>query len=243
MDRPAASGYRANLWLRIATRVLARVGEVEAREFGKLRRRAERLPWRRFVPPGAAIAVRASASRCRLYHTGALAETAVLAVADAVPGVRAARDDEDADVTFWSAAWRRFIFSADASGERLHRRGARVETGARAAARDAGGRAAGAGRLDAGRGARAIRCAARAPSSSRRRCRRWAARRGASAPSPSRAGRCWPSRGAARGAAREARAGARAPAAPGRADHRLRSRSAPIRAPAATPSGAASRRT
>jgi 23S rRNA G2445 N2-methylase RlmL/predicted rRNA methylase YqxC with S4 and FtsJ domains len=128
---PPASGYRANLWSRVATRVLARVGDVEAREFGKLRHRAARLPWRMFVPGGASVAARASASHCRLYHTGALAEAAVLAVADAVPGVRAAKRDEDADVTLLlRGVDDRFTFSADASGERLHRRGARIETGA-----------------------------------------------------------------------------------------------------------------
>ena len=49
---PPASGLRVNLLSRVATRVLARVGEVEAREFGKLRHRAARLPWREFVAPG-----------------------------------------------------------------------------------------------------------------------------------------------------------------------------------------------
>jgi putative N6-adenine-specific DNA methylase len=127
---PAASGYRANLWSRVTTRVLARVGEVEAREFGKLRRRAGKLPWRTFVPRGASVAARASASHCRLYHTGALAEAAVLAVADAVPGARAAAKGEDADLTLLvRGVDDRFTFSADASGEILHRRGARVETG------------------------------------------------------------------------------------------------------------------
>jgi len=128
---PPESGARANLWLRVATRVLARVGEVEGREFGKLRRRAAGLPWSTFVPPGASIEVRASASHCRLYHTGALAETTVLAVADAVAGAHAAAPQTDADVTILVRGTDdRFMFSADASGERLHRRGARVETGA-----------------------------------------------------------------------------------------------------------------
>jgi len=129
---PLTSGYRANVWSRITTRVLARVGEVEAREFGKLRRRAARLPWPAFVAPGATVAVRASASHCRLYHTGALAEAAALAVADAVPGARAAKKGEEdgADVTLLvRGVDDRFMFSADASGELLHRRGARVETG------------------------------------------------------------------------------------------------------------------
>jgi len=128
---PVESGYRVDLWSRIATRVLARVGDVEAREFGRLRRRAAGLPWRRFVGPGASIAARASASHCRLYHTGALAEAAVLAVADAVSGARAAKREEEADVTLLvRGVDDRFTFSVDASGERLHRRGARVEAGA-----------------------------------------------------------------------------------------------------------------
>jgi putative N6-adenine-specific DNA methylase len=126
-----AAGWGANLWLRIATRVLVRAGEVEATDFGKLRRRAAHLPWRAFVPEGAAIAVRASATRCRLYHTGALADTVALAVADAIPGAHAAADGEPAAVGILARGDHdRFTLSIDASGERLHMRGARTEVGA-----------------------------------------------------------------------------------------------------------------
>ncbi|HEY2729074.1 MAG TPA: SAM-dependent methyltransferase [Polyangia bacterium] len=143
---PPGVGARANLWLRVATRVLARVGEVDAREFGKLRRGLARLPWAPFVPEGATVAVRASASRCRLYHTGAIAESVVLGLGDAVPGVRAAakatpqEDDGDASASapgetptttvYVRGVGDRFTFSVDASGELLHRRGARTEVGA-----------------------------------------------------------------------------------------------------------------
>jgi putative N6-adenine-specific DNA methylase len=128
---PPASGLRANLWLRIATRVLARAGEVKAREFGPLRRHAARLPWGAFVAPGATISVRASAARCRLYHTGALSESVALAVTDAVPGARATTERKEADVEILVRGVEdRFTFSVDASGDRLHLRGARVETGA-----------------------------------------------------------------------------------------------------------------
>jgi putative N6-adenine-specific DNA methylase len=137
-------GFAANLWLRTATRVLARVGTAEARDFGKLRRRAAGLPWDRFITRGATVTIRASTSRSRLYHTGALAETAALAIADAVPGVRLAEKNEKNDQDDESEAATstegptvlvrgfedRFTFSVDASGERLHRRGARVEIGA-----------------------------------------------------------------------------------------------------------------
>jgi putative N6-adenine-specific DNA methylase len=127
---PLEAGYRANLWLRVATRVLARVGEVEAREFGKLRRRLAGLSWAAFVAPGAPIAVRASASRCRLYHTGALAETVAAAVGDAVKGARAAAAGEEPAVSILLRGEDdRFTASVDASGELLHRRGARVEIG------------------------------------------------------------------------------------------------------------------
>jgi putative N6-adenine-specific DNA methylase len=128
---PAIEGYRANLWLRLATRVLARIGTVEAREFGKLRRRAATLNWGAFVAPGASIALRASTNRCRLYHTGAITETAALAIGDAVKGARVAADDETADVSILvRGAEDHFTFSIDASGDRLHRRGARIEVGA-----------------------------------------------------------------------------------------------------------------
>ena len=89
---PPASGYRANLW---SARRDARAGArrrgrgARVRQAAPPRRRAS--PGARSSPPGATVAARASASRCRLYHTGALAEAAVLAVADAVPGARAAK--------------------------------------------------------------------------------------------------------------------------------------------------------
>jgi len=123
-------GLRANLWLRVATRVLARVGEVEASDFGKLRRRAAGLPWRRFLAAGTPLAIRASTSRCRLYHTGAIAETLALAIGDAVPGARAADPGEGPPLAILARGEDdRFTLSADASGELLHRRGARLEAG------------------------------------------------------------------------------------------------------------------
>jgi putative N6-adenine-specific DNA methylase len=145
---PLAVGARANLWLRIATRVLARVGDVDAREFGKLRRGLARLPWASFVARGATVAVRATTTRCRLYHTGAIAESVVLGLGDAVGDVQAApkasapqqghepeeRADEEAGAPVTTVYVRgvgdKFTFSVDASGELLHRRGARIEVGA-----------------------------------------------------------------------------------------------------------------
>jgi putative N6-adenine-specific DNA methylase len=144
---PPAVGARANLWLRVATRVLARVGDVEAREFGKLRRRLAHLPWAPFVEAGATVAVRASVTKCRLYHTGGIAEQVLLGLGDAVGQVRAATKakeatgdpDDDAPASpseaptatiYVRGVGNRFTFSIDASGELLHKRGARTEVGA-----------------------------------------------------------------------------------------------------------------
>jgi putative N6-adenine-specific DNA methylase len=136
-------GARANLWLRIATRVLLRAGTVEAREFAKLRRGLARLPWASLVPAGATLAVRATTTRCRLYHTGAIAEQVLLGVGDIVRDVRAFEkaavaadgggDDEAVEATttiYVRGVGDQFTFSVDATGELLHRRGARTEIGA-----------------------------------------------------------------------------------------------------------------
>jgi putative N6-adenine-specific DNA methylase len=127
---PLSVGMRANLHSRVATRVLLRLGEVEARQFAELRRRVGKLPWEDFVPAGQPLRVDASASRCRLYHTGALEETVALALGDRVGSLpEAASEDEAATRVLVRGHEDRFVISVDSSGELLHRRGWRVETG------------------------------------------------------------------------------------------------------------------
>jgi putative N6-adenine-specific DNA methylase len=136
---PPEVGYRANLALRVATRVLARLGEVRAREFGKLRHGVGALPWEALIAPGVPIKVSTSASRCRLYHTGAIAETVELAIADrlarhgtpAPPAADAGNAEPPAAQTVMlRGVDDRFTISIDSSGERLHRRGWRQENAA-----------------------------------------------------------------------------------------------------------------
>ena len=111
--------YRANLWLRTATRVLVRVGEVEAREFARLRRGVEKLPWRRFLG-GGALEFHVSQTRSRLYHTGAVAENLELALRDAA--------GKDAGGAIYARGERdRWTLSVDSSGELLHKRGWRLD--------------------------------------------------------------------------------------------------------------------
>jgi putative N6-adenine-specific DNA methylase len=117
--------YRANLWLRTATRVLVRVGQFEAREFAKLRRRASTLPWEQFLDGKRAVAVNASQSGSRLYHTGAIAENLTAAIGDRV---RARSGDGDEQKILVRGVADHWTVSVDSSGELLHRRGWRQES-------------------------------------------------------------------------------------------------------------------
>jgi len=130
----------ANLGSRIATRILVRMGEVKARDFAPLRRSLAKFPWRSFVPVGRALRIDVSTSHCRLYHTGALADTLSLAVEDCV-GKLPVRDKSTAAASPISEDNRttrillrgqddRFVASVDSSGALLHRRGWRLEAGA-----------------------------------------------------------------------------------------------------------------
>ena len=134
---PLAVGMAANLHLRIASRVLVRLGQVKARDFAPLRRQLAKLPWERFLPRDRPLRVDVSTSRCRLYHSKALAETLELAVRDSLgtlPPRPPRSDDDDQSTDELSRVLLRgeedhFTVSVDASGDLLHRRGWRLETG------------------------------------------------------------------------------------------------------------------
>ena len=105
---------RANLSVAIPTRVLVRVARFEARDFATLERRVRALDWSRF---GRGFAPRAACHASRLHHTGAIEER----LGRWLPaGETALLVRFDRDVC---------TLSVDTSGERLHKRGWRVETG------------------------------------------------------------------------------------------------------------------
>jgi len=132
---PLALGMHANLALRIPTRLLLRLGQARAREFGKLRHQLARLPWEQVLPPDAAVRITASASHCRLYHTGAIDETVRAAIGDRTgrqpqkaPGLEPAEDGA-APLVLVRGLDDLWTISVDSSGERLNRRGWRTEAG------------------------------------------------------------------------------------------------------------------
>jgi len=74
--------YRANLYLRTASRVLVRLGQFYAAEFPELRRKAGRLLWENYLAPERSIALRVTCQKSRLYHETAVAERVAGAIGD-----------------------------------------------------------------------------------------------------------------------------------------------------------------
>lgn len=72
--------YEANLWLRTASRVLARLGRFHASTFYELERRAKKLQWEEFLPASGLVRLRVTCRKSRLYHSDAVAERVLSAI-------------------------------------------------------------------------------------------------------------------------------------------------------------------
>ncbi|MAM24469.1 MAG: RNA methyltransferase [Rhodobacteraceae bacterium] len=118
--------WRANLELRCATRVLARIGSFMAFHLAQLDKRARRFEWGRVLRADVPLQVQVTTRKSKIYHAGAAAqriETAlrdshgftVDAAAELVLKVRI----EDNRVTL----------SLDTTGEALHKRGHKQAVG------------------------------------------------------------------------------------------------------------------
>ncbi len=125
LEGDLATVARLNLRLQTASRVLVRLGELHARDFARLRRGAAELPWETVLPGDAEPDFAITTHRCRLFHTGAIAERLRGAIEDRLgprgtgggaPARFIVRGQDD-----------RFLVSADSSGELLHRRGYRLD--------------------------------------------------------------------------------------------------------------------
>ena len=119
--------YLANLWLRSASRVLVRVGEVRADAFPELFRKTVRLPWGRFVRRETPVRVRVTSHCSRLRHSGRIAETVAAAV-DRSLGRAVPPAGGEPQLVLVRLENDLCTFSVDSSGELLHRRGYRLET-------------------------------------------------------------------------------------------------------------------
>ena len=119
--------YAANLHLRVASRVLVRMGSFHAAAFHELERHARRLPWRQFVTVGQAVVFRVTSRKSRLYHQEAVAQRLLGAVSAVVP-VGPPGADSGAQEFVIRLYRDECTVSGDASGQLLHRRGYRQES-------------------------------------------------------------------------------------------------------------------
>jgi putative N6-adenine-specific DNA methylase len=126
--------YRANLYLRTASRVLVRLGQFYAAEFPELRRKAGRLLWENYLLPERPIALRTTCLRSRLYHETAVAERVAGAIEDRLgrpSPIHKYQEDSGTDLPQLIVV--RLVdnlctISIDSSGALLHRRGYRLAT-------------------------------------------------------------------------------------------------------------------
>jgi len=123
--------YRANLWLRTASRVLIRLGDFRAAVFSELRKKAGQLAWERYLAPGQPVALRVTCRKSRLYHENAVAERVAGAIADRLnrqPQVEKLDDkagDDPPQLIIVRLVNDHCTISMDSSGALLHRRGYR----------------------------------------------------------------------------------------------------------------------
>lgn len=118
--------WRANLHLRGASRVLARIGSFRALHLAQLDKRARKFPWGEVLRADVPLRVEASCKGSRIYHQGAVAQRVERAIADSLGTPIDAgaalrlmvRLDDDL-----------LTLSLDTSGEGLHKRGHKLATG------------------------------------------------------------------------------------------------------------------
>jgi putative N6-adenine-specific DNA methylase len=116
--------WRANLVLRGASKVLARIGEFRAQNLKELEKNAADFPWAEYLRVGCAIKVDVTTNkRNGIYHSGAAEERLERAIAEAVNGVISS-DRAKAEVLIKARIVKNIVqLSVDTSGVALHKRG------------------------------------------------------------------------------------------------------------------------
>jgi putative N6-adenine-specific DNA methylase len=123
--------YRANLHLRTASRLLARLGNFfYATTFPQLQHRLARLPWERFLAPRQPVSLRVTCHKSKLYHSDAVARSVSAALEQRLgapsPVLKADEDsDQPPQLVLVRLADDKCTVSVDSSGTLLHKRGYR----------------------------------------------------------------------------------------------------------------------
>ncbi len=117
-DWPEA--WRANLWLRGASRVLVRLGTFHAAHLAELDKRARQLEWGATLTPHSPVRVEAVCRRSKIYHSGAAAQR----IGDAITAATGAPISTEGPVKVLVRIDQdTCTVSVDTSGDLLHKRG------------------------------------------------------------------------------------------------------------------------
>lgn len=114
--------WRANLQLRGATRVLARVGEFRALYLSQLELNTRDFAWQTVLPSGAWVRVETTCHKSKIYHAGAATERVENALS--ARGYNIARTEDEDSLSIRVRIDRDIVtLSLDTSGAPLHKRG------------------------------------------------------------------------------------------------------------------------
>ncbi|MDB5492106.1 MAG: methylase [Micavibrio sp.] len=112
--------WRANLWVRGASRILARIASFQVLHLSQLDKRAREVEWGKILNPDVPFRVEVTCSKSRIYHSGAAAER----IGKAITETLKATHSPDAEITVMARIERDICtISVDTSGDLLHKRG------------------------------------------------------------------------------------------------------------------------
>lgn len=112
--------WRANLVLRGANAVLARIAQFHVSHLAQLDKLSRQVPWLALLPEQVDFAVDATCRKSKIYHNGAAAQRVATAISAATHGVR----NDDAGIRIVVRIENNLCtLSMDTSGELLHKRG------------------------------------------------------------------------------------------------------------------------
>jgi len=119
-----ADVWRANLTLRGASKVLARIGEFRAFHLAQLDKRARKFPWGNVLSPEHSVKVEVVTNRkSKIYHAGAAIERLERAIHEEL-GAPIATSSPEADIIIKTRIDDNMVkLSIDTSGIGLHKRG------------------------------------------------------------------------------------------------------------------------
>ncbi len=118
--------WRANLELRGASRVLARIGSILAFHLAQLDKRARKFPWADVLRADVPLRVQVTTKASKIYHAGAATQRIETALRE---GLGATISSEAALVLKVRIDDNVVTFSLDTSGEPLHKRGHKEAVG------------------------------------------------------------------------------------------------------------------